>query len=158
MPLATNQDPEQALYLALKQYTAEVRRDRRLPVPPARSVTLSSQDGSGTLTLDAIIEQSAVREIGYRVRACSLGQATTAILVRRASGLTQQELDRVRRQFESLLQSGQGQCDWPELEVFAPASVIPNRHDAALLPFRALGELFDPQRQDAAPGAKTEPL
>ncbi|HMN21851.1 MAG TPA: hypothetical protein PKA16_10725 [Ottowia sp.] len=135
-------DPVDALYAALKHLTPRVRQDHRLPVPPARSVEVSSPECGSRLTLDAIIEQGRVRELGYQVRACSLGQATTAILAQHAPGLTRAELQRVRGQFEALLRTGAGHCDWPELDVFAPASDIPNRHASALLPFKALDRLF----------------
>lgn len=85
-----------------------------------------------------------MREIGYRVRACSLAQAATAILASHAAGLDRAQLQRVHRQFEALLRDGRGHCDWPELEAFAAASDIPNRHGSALLPFRALEQLFGP--------------
>lgn len=135
-------DPVDALYAALKHLTPRVRADRRLAVPPALSVEVSSPECGSRLTLDAIIEHGRVRELGYRVRACSLGQATTAVVLRHVPGLTRAELLRVRGQFEALLRSGAGHCDWPELEVFAPASDIPNRHGSALLPFEALEQLF----------------
>lgn len=137
-------DDIEALYATLKRYTPAVQRDRRLPVPPAQTVAVSSPECGSRLELDALIEDDRVREIGYRVRACSLAQAATAILASHAAGLDRAQLQRVHRQFEALLRDGQGHCDWPELEAFAAASEIPNRHGSALLPFRALEQLFEP--------------
>lgn len=148
----TARDDVDALYAALKRYTPAVRQDRRLPVPPARSVEVFSAECGSRLVLDARIEGGRVQAVGYQVRACSLGQASTAMLVERAVGLTQPQLQRVRAQFEALLREGRGHCDWPELEAFAPACDIPNRHGSALLPFEALGQLFDlAQRGARAP-------
>lgn len=135
-------DPVDALYAALKHLTPRVRADRRLAVPPALSVEVSSPECGSRLTLDAVVDHGRVRELGYQVRACSLGQATTAIVLQHAPGLRRAELLRVRAQFEALLRTGEGHCDWPELEVFAPASDIPNRHGSALLPFEALARIF----------------
>ena len=156
MPSSASPDQADALYHALKRYTAAVRRDRRLATPPARSLSMRSADGSSTLTLDLIEQGGVVQDIGYRVRACSLTQATTAILVQRATGITREQLQRVRGQLETLLRTGGGSCDWPELEILAPISDIPTRHDTVLLPFRALDALLAPQDESRA--HSTHPL
>lgn len=135
-------DDIDALYAALKRLTPRVRHDRALTCPPALSTTVSSPECGSRIELDALIENGQVQDIGYRVRACSLGQAATAILIDHVPGLTLAELQGVRRQLEALLRDGQGHCDWPELEVFAPACDIPNRHASVLLPFRGLEQLF----------------
>lgn len=141
-------DDIDALYVALKRLTPKVRRDRRLPSPPALTTTVTSPECGSRVELDALFENGQVQDIGYRVRACSLGQAATAILIGHATGLKQAELQGVRGQLQALLRDGQGHCDWPELEVFAPASDIPNRHESVLLPFRALEQLFELSRAD----------
>lgn len=131
------------LYQTLKQYCIEVQRDRRLASPPAQSATVHSPQCGSRLTLDARIEGKRICEIGYKVRACSLGQATTAIVARRAPGLDGGALERVAQQLRSILAGTGGKCDWPELDVFASARDMPSRHGSALLPFDALQKLFD---------------
>ena len=131
-----------SLYQALKQYTPEVRKDRRLQVPPADSVTVHAPLCASQVTLDALFEGDHVVEIGYRVRACSLGQATTAILARRAPGLEAATLARVHDQLRAILDGSTTTCDWPELEVFALTREIPGRRGSAELPFKALAQLF----------------
>lgn len=131
-----------SLYQALKQYVPEVRRDRRLPVPPADSVTVHEPTCASQVTLDVRFEGDRVAEIGHRVRACSLGQATTAIVVRRAPGLDAVTLERVYGQLRGILDGHDTQCDWPELEVFALTREIPGRRGSAELPFKALEQLF----------------
>ncbi len=130
------------LYQVLKQYSAEVRRDRRLKVPPSDSVTVHSPLCGSRLELDAHIEAGHVRELGYKVRSCSLGQATTAILARRAPGLDAATLQHVTDQLQAILSGQSTHCDWPELEVFALIKDVPSRHGSALLPFQALEQLF----------------
>lgn len=132
-----------ALYKTIRKYSSEVRNDRRLTVPPAQSVTVYSQECGSQLTLDARIEGDRICEIGYRVRACSLGQATTAIVVRRAPGLDREAVRRVGDQLRDLLAGSTTSCDWPELDVFAMAKDVPSRHGSALLPFQAVEQLFD---------------
>lgn len=130
------------LYQALKQYRREVRGDRRLPVPPAFSATLHDKTCGSQVTLDARFVGDNVAELGYRVRACSLGQATTAILARHAPGLDAATLQRIHSQLRRILAGQDTRCDWPELEVFALTRAIPGRRGSAELPFLALKHLF----------------
>lgn len=131
-----------ALYPALKQFSTQVRSDRRLSVPPADSVTVYSAECGSQLTLDALIKNARVSEIGYRVRACSLGQASTAIVIRYAAELDWPTLQRVENQLRAILTGSDTHCDWPELEMFALIKQVPSRHRSVLLPFDALRQLF----------------
>lgn len=131
------------LYEVLKPHVAQIRRDRRLDCPPADSVTVRSALCGSELTLDARMENGRVREVGYRVRACSLGQSATAMLVQRAPGLDLHTTRAIRRQLEHILAGEARHSDWPELEIFRHIRDAPARHDAVLLPFRALEQLFD---------------
>lgn len=132
--------------LSLKHYIAQVRRDRRLQGERVRSTTVHSRQLCGSrLTLDAVIEGGRVQALGYKVRACSLGQATTAIVYQHASGMTADELDAVHSQLIQILRNTPPAKDtliWPELAIFQNAASMPARHDSALLPFRALHDLF----------------
>lgn len=68
--------------LSLKRYIKQVRRDRRLSGLNVRTTKVHSRQLCGSrLTLGAIIEENRIKELGYQVRACSLGQATTAIFM-----------------------------------------------------------------------------
>lgn len=145
------------LYQALKQYSPEVRKDHRLSVPPADSVTVHEALCASQVTLDARFEGEHVAEIGHRVRACSLGQATTAIVVRRAPGLDADTLQRVHGQLRDILDGRDTQCDWPELEVFALTRAIPGRRGSAELPFKALEQLFRRAGLAGAPVDKDVP-
>ena len=130
------------LYQALQQYRREVRRDQRLPVPPAESVTVHDKVCGSQVTLDAHFAGDHLSELGYRVRACSLGQASTAILARRAPGLDAGTLERIHEQLRKILAGQDTRCDWPELEIFALTREIPGRRGSAELPFHALKQLF----------------
>ncbi|MGV8939960.1 MAG: iron-sulfur cluster assembly scaffold protein [Lysobacter sp.] len=135
----------EVLYQALKEYAPQVRRDRRLQVPPAQSVSVHSDLCGSKLTLDAVIVDGRLKDIGYRVRSCSLGQATTAITARRAIGMDAQGIATVHAQLEQLLSSESGssvKLDWPELEIFSAIRKYGMRHGSVLLPFVALEKLF----------------
>ncbi|NWN90590.1 iron-sulfur cluster assembly scaffold protein [Marinobacter adhaerens] len=132
--------------LSLKQYITRVRRDRRLSGDNVRTTTVHSRQLCGSrLTLDATFEAGRVQALGFRVRACSLGQATTAIVYERAPGMNSRELQPVQDQLERILKNDvppEAELIWPELAIFQHAAPMPSRHDSALLPFRALQELF----------------
>lgn len=143
--------------LRLKRYITQVRRDRRLQGVRVRSTTVHSRQLCGSrLTLDVIFDKDRVQEIGFKVRACSLGQATTAIVYQRAPGMTADELEAVHAQLVQILANNSTANDaliWPELAIFQNAASMPARHDSALLPFRALQELFS---EEVASAQKTQ--
>ncbi|KIQ96561.1 iron-sulfur cluster assembly scaffold protein [Lysobacter sp. A03] len=147
----------ESLYDALKKYVPQVRKDKRLQVPPARSVDVYSEVCGSKLTLDAEIVDGRVTDVGYRVRACSLGQASTAIAAQRAIGMDAKGLARVQTQLEQLLSGSsepEAPLDWPEVEIFAAAKPHTARHGAILLPFVAFQKLF--ANEDAPGGGATE--
>lgn len=130
------------IYSQLKEYGERVRTDRRLDGPEADSVTVRSRMCGSELTLDAVIVDQRVQQLGYAVRACSLGQATTGIVTRHLGELDAARVHRVAQQLQDILHGKEVACDWPELDIFSFAQDIPVRHDSALLVFRALEVLF----------------
>lgn len=96
--------------------------------------------------MDAVIEAGRIQELGYSIRACSLGQATTAIVVNHAIGMDGLDLQAVQHQLERILwgkEQNQEALIWPELAIFQYAAAMPYQHGSALLPFQALQKLFD---------------
>ena len=77
-----------------------------------------------------------VAEIRQAVQACAYGQAAAALMGARAIG---QDLSRAKSDVDAVERwlDGRGQ-GWPELQVLRPALDRPGRHEAILLPFRAL--------------------
>ncbi|MDY7217995.1 hypothetical protein TOI97_00130 [Denitrificimonas sp. JX-1] len=148
---------EQIDLLALfRQYAASVRRDRRLAGDNVLTLTLQSQLAShDSVTLDAKIEAGVVSELGYRVRACSLAQASTGILAARVPGLIEVDLLRALKDLETILQNQQTDSNtliWPELQVFVNAIGMPDRHQVVLLPFQVLQQLFKLEESKANTG------
>ncbi len=137
--------PMETLYKSIKRYAPKMRKDRRLQVPPARTASVHSNLCGSKLTLDAEIVDGRVTDIGYRVRACSLGQASTAIVVQRAIGMDAEGVARVQTQLESLLAGSldpDTALEWPELGIFRAVTQHTSRHGSILLPFVALNKLF----------------
>lgn len=129
-----------------RAYAASVRRDRRLSGSDVRTLTLKSQlESQDSVTLDARIEHGVVTELGYRIRACSLAQAVTGILVARTPGITASQLLTARQALERVLQDKppeQSALIWPELLALQSAAGMPDRHEVALLPFHVLQQLL----------------
>ncbi|MDN6318958.1 MAG: hypothetical protein L0J77_04280 [Marinobacter sp.] len=146
-------NPEEFV-LSLKRYIAQVRRDHRLSGENVRTAMVHSRQLCGSnLMLDVVIEAGRITALGYRVRACSLGQATTAIVSERALGMSAEELLAVQDQLEQILKNHVPSNEaliWPELAIFQHAASMPSRHDSALLPFRALQEIFTKEKHDEA--------
>lgn len=129
-----------------RKYASSVRRDRRLSGADVRTLTLTSQlESQDSVTLDARIEQGVVVELGYRIRACSLAQATTGILATRTPGITAAILLAAQHDLELILQDNPPDetiLIWPELLVLQSAAGMPDRHEVALLPFYVLQQLL----------------
>lgn len=129
-----------------RAYAASVRRDRRLSGSDVRTLTQKSQlESQDSVTLDARIEHGVVTELGYRIRACSLAQAVTGILVARTPGITASQLLTARQALERVLQDKppeQSTLIWPELLALQSAAGMPDRHEVALLPFYVLQQLL----------------
>lgn len=143
----------EAIYGTLKRYGTLVHADQRLAGPGVGSVTVRSPLCGSELTLDAVIAGERVQQLGWAVRACSLGQATTGILTLHVAALERREVARVGAQLRQILRGAHLACDWPELEIFTFAEDIPVRHESALLPFKALQLLFERAARTAAPRA-----
>lgn len=131
------------LYHVLKRYTPAVRRDRRLQGASVDTVTVRSPVCGSWLTLDAVIENNHVSELGWKVRACALGQAVTAIVIEHLDELDRKTVQTVAAQLQATLKGEGRGCDWPELNVFSGAKEITSRHESAMLPFSALQQLFE---------------
>lgn len=145
-----NSSDEQTIeqfYKELKAYTHAVRRDHRLSGQNINTVSVRSAVCGSTLTLDAIIEHDQVQELGWRVRACSLGQATTAIVIAHLNDLKINQVAMIGGQLEAILKGQRDTADWPELAIFSFARDIPSRHGSAMLPFKALKQLFEHARK-----------
>lgn len=142
-PNVTTRDGVDKLDEALQRYAHMARKDARLQVPPAHSVTVRNPSDGSQLTLDALIQDGRVLKLGHRVRACALGQAATMIVAGHTDELDKPTVGRMRAQLEAILAGRAERSDWPELEIFTAIQDVPNRHGAVLLPFQALEQLFD---------------
>jgi NifU-like protein involved in Fe-S cluster formation len=126
-------------------YTIEILRLAGSLPDPAR---LERVDGSAQLrsptcgsTVDTEVQldhDGRVIGVSQQVRACAFGQATAALVAKRAAGRTR---DEVAEALAALTEWLEGSRDDPGgwgLEALAPARMRSSRHGAILLPLRAL--------------------
>ena len=110
------------------------------------TLTLNSQlESQDSVTLDARIEHGVVTELGYRIRACSLAQATTGIIAARIPNVTASILQTAQHELERILQDNSPDLStliWPELLALQSAAGMPDRHAVALPPFQVLQQLL----------------
>lgn len=112
----------------------------RLAAPMASSEKRSPVCGS-RVTVDVNLgADGRVSELGMLVRACALGQASSALLAAHAEGRSAEELAEARDALAAWL-AGEGPMpDWPGLDIFAPALPHRARHPSIRLAFEAAAE------------------
>jgi NifU-like protein involved in Fe-S cluster formation len=101
----------------------------------ARSITCGSQ-----IAVDILLDEArAIAELAIRANACTLGQASAAILKANAKGQSDSAIMAIRSGLADGLQHGAAMpAIWPQLELFAVARDFPARHSAILLPYDAV--------------------
>ncbi|MBA4042360.1 MAG: iron-sulfur cluster assembly scaffold protein [Sphingobium sp.] len=112
----------------------------RLAAPMAVVEKRSPICGS-RVTVDVDVDASGcVSAIGLLVRACALGQASSALMAAHAPGRTVAELVAARDALSAWL-DGQGPApDWPGIDIFTPALPHSARHASIRLAFEAVAE------------------
>lgn len=98
------------------------------------------------VTVSLKMADGVVADIGLDVKACALGQASSAILSRAIRGATPTELREVRAAMWAMLRDGgplpEGER-WAELEKLAPIRDYPARHASTMLVFDAVVACLD---------------
>ncbi|WP_336970509.1 iron-sulfur cluster assembly scaffold protein [Sphingobium aromaticiconvertens] len=119
---------------------ASIPHHRRLTDPQA-SVEKRSPTCGSRVTADVRMADGRVAEIGLEVRACALGQASTALMAAQAIGMSAEELADARDRLAAYLAGESDELDfWPGLAVLAPARAYPARHASIRLGFEAIAE------------------
>ena len=126
----------------------------RLPEPDASATAHSKLCGS-TVTVDLKLDGNVVTAFAHDVKACALGQASSAIMGQHVIGSTIDELRDVREAASRLLKAN-GEVPlgkWQDLKVLEPLRDYKARHASILLTFDAV---VDALKQIEARRAKGE--
>ncbi len=128
-------------------YNAEILRlatsipyQERLPAPMATVEKRSPICGS-RVTVDVDVDAAGrVSAVGLLVRACALGQASSALLGASVIGRTAEEIAASRDALAAWLARTGEAPDWPGIDIFGPALDYPARHASIRLAFEAAAE------------------
>jgi len=116
----------------------------RLPEPDASATAHSKLCGS-TVTVDLKLEGNVVTAFAHDVKACALGQASSAIMGQHVIGSTVEELREVREAATRVLKAN-GEAPlgkWEDLKVLEPLRDYKARHASILLTFNAVVDALD---------------
>jgi NifU-like protein involved in Fe-S cluster formation len=94
--------------------------------------------GSRVATAVQLGPDGRVLALSQTVHACAFGQASSALLEQSVAGRTRDEVDAALSQLAEWLAGAGAEPDWPGIAALAPARSRIGRHQAILLPFRAL--------------------
>lgn len=114
---------------------------RRLDAPDATVKRRSPLCGS-TVTVDVVVEDGRIADLGQDVKACALGQASAALAGANAIGRTRAEVETARDALRTMLTEG-GPPPGPPyegFEVLEPAKDFKNRHASIMLALEATAE------------------
>ncbi len=101
-----------------------------------------------SVSVKASIDSGKVSKIEVAAKACAMGQASAAILMKHAAGRTEEEIAEIKRGIAGFL-AGDAEMptSWPDLDHLKPARQYPARHAAILLPYEALLRAFSKQHE-----------
>lgn len=113
------------------------------PFDPALPLTAEARSRScgSVIAIGFALEQAGpVAQIGMKVSACAIGQASAALLAQGSMGAEPQHIIRTAEAIDQWL-SGEGDLpEWPGIAALTPARDHPGRHGALLLPWKAACE------------------
>ena len=78
-----------------------------------------------------------MNDVGLKVAACAIGQASAAIFARHCEGKSGPELEIALGNIQSWLDGTGAQPDWPDIQLIEAARDYPGRHGAIVLPWKA---------------------
>jgi NifU-like protein involved in Fe-S cluster formation len=120
-------------------YAGNISRNGRLDEPDASAVAHSKLCGS-TVTVDLKVSNGVITDFAHEVKACALGQASSAIMAESIIGKRPAELIELRRTMYEMLKNGGPPPTEPfaEFGYLEPVRDYKARHASTLLTFDAV--------------------
>ncbi|HWJ74185.1 MAG TPA: iron-sulfur cluster assembly scaffold protein [Kaistia sp.] len=137
------------------EFAANIERIGRLAAPDATAKAHSRLCGS-TVTVDIVMTGDVVTDFAHDVRACALGQATSAVMARHVVGARAEELRAVRLAMQRMLKENGPPPEgrFADLRYLEPVRDYRARHASTLLTFDAvvdaIGQIEAARAADAA--------
>jgi NifU-like protein involved in Fe-S cluster formation len=109
------------------------------------SATARSKLCGSVVTVDLKLDGETVMAFAHEVRACALGQASSAIMGRHVVGSTETELRAIRETARRVLKADgePPEGKWSDLDVLVPLRDYKARHASILLTFDAVVDALD---------------
>lgn len=136
-------------------FAGNIGRIGRLEAPDATATAHSKLCGS-TVTVDIRMDGETVVDFAHVVKACALGQASSAIMANNVVGATASELRDVRETMRRMLkeEGSPPEGRFADLRYLEPVRDYKARHASAMLTFDAVIEAIDTvERQRAGAAA-----
>jgi NifU-like protein involved in Fe-S cluster formation len=135
------------------ELAADIPRLGRLPDPDGTARAHSKLCGS-TVTVDLKTDGEVVTDFAHDVKACALGQASSAIMAHHVVGSTPAELRELRETVRRMLkENGPAPAGrWAEVAALEPVRDYKARHASTLLTFDAVVDALN-----QAEAARTSP-
>lgn len=123
---------------------ADIPHLGRLDAPDATVKRRSPLCGS-TVTVDVMVQDGRLSDLGQDVKACALGQAAAAVAGGAAVTASLSDITRGRDQLRAMLREGGPVPEAPfdGFEVLAPAVEYKNRHASIMLSMEAIVEAME---------------
>lgn len=120
-------------------FAGNIGRIGRLENPDATATAHSKLCGS-TVTIDLKMDKDVVTDFAHDVKACALGQASSAIMAERIVGATADELRQVRETMLRMLKENGAppQGSFEDLKYLEPVRDYKARHASTMLTFDAV--------------------
>ena len=134
-------------------FAGNITRTGRLERPDATATAHSKLCGS-TVTVDLAVRDGTIVDFAHIVKACALGQASSAIMAREAVGSTTEELRALRQTMLGMLKEGTPppQGRFADLGYLEPVRDYKARHASTLLTFDAVVDALDKIERRAGAG------
>ena len=121
----------------LEEHARNPKFDNQIATPTHEGTFQSSKTGN-TCSIQLRVEDNQIKELALTIQGSALAVAVASILSSEIAGLTPITAENIRLQLTDLL-SGEKIADLPgELCVYESLKRFPERHDCALLAWRAM--------------------
>lgn len=126
------------------EFAGNISRLGRLSAPDATAKAHSKLCGS-TIIVDLSMNNGVVSDFAHEVKACALGQATSAVMALHVVGSTESELRALRDQMIAMLKNDGAAPDgkFDDFKFFEPVREYKARHASTLLTFDAVVDCLD---------------
>lgn len=125
-------------------FAGNIGRIGRLAAPDASATAHSKLCGS-TVTVDLAVKDGVVTDFAHEVKACALGQASSAIMAEHVVGARADELRATREAMRRMLKENGSppQGRFADLKYLEPVRDYKARHASTMLTFDAVGDCLD---------------